>query len=384
MRFLTRGRPDGEATAGTATVRTHRDFRTLLDRVDEGAIVVMDRRDLDATSARTLVARKPFAVLNGAEFVSGRFASLGPAVLADAGIVLLEADPARVRSLKDGMVLRLDGTTLYDGTDVVLETRHVTGEEIRDRMERARSGMASQLDTFAHTASEFLRREEGTLLHGTGLPALRTELAGRTVVVVGPHATAADVRQLSTFLREQRPVLIGVDEGADLLVRRRRRVDILVLGRDAAPPDRALRRAREVVLHESAEGVRRQVDKLNLPAHPVSTSMSSTDVALLLAHHGGARLVVPVGDPATLEELIDRERSDQASTVLTRMRLVNTVVEAPAVPLLYTGRVRLWQLLLVVLATLAVLAFTIVATPVGNDGWHHLIDRLPDWMGGGS
>jgi uncharacterized membrane-anchored protein len=257
----------------------------------------------------------------------------------------------------------------------------LTAEEVRDRMDRARAGMSSQLDTFAHTASEFLRREEGALLHGTGLPDLRTDLSDKTVVVVGPHATAADVRRLSTFIREQRPVLIGVDAGADLLVRRRRRADILVLGRGAAPADRALRRAREFVLHEAGEGVRRQVDKLNLPAHPVTTGISSTDVALLLAHRGGARLVVPVGDPATLEELIDRERSDQASTVLTRMRLGSTAVEASAVPLLYTGRVRIWQLLLVVLAALAVLAFTVAATPIGNDWWHNLSPHLP---GGGS
>jgi uncharacterized membrane-anchored protein len=381
MRFPTRSNSGSGAAVGTATVRTHRDFRRLLERVDEGSIVVIDRRDLDATSARTLVARKPLAVLNAAEFVSGRFASLGPAVLADAGIVLLEGDPTRVRSLKDGTVLRLDGSTLYDGTEVALETRPVTGDEIRERMEQARGGMASQLDTFAHTASEFLRREEGALLHGTGLPDLRTDLSDKTVVVVGPHATAADVRRLSTFIREQRPVLIGVDAGADLLVRRRRRADILVLGRGAAPADRALRRAREVVLHEAGEGVRRQVDKLNLPAHPVTTGISSTDVALLLAHRGGARLVVPVGDPATLEELIDRERSDQASTVLTRMRLGSTAVEASAVPLLYTGRVRIWQLLLVVLAALAVLAFTVAATPIGNDWWHNLSPHLP---GGGS
>jgi uncharacterized membrane-anchored protein len=381
MRFPTRSNSGSGAAVGTATVRTHRDFRRLLERVDEGSIVVIDRRDLDATSARTLVARKPLAVLNAAEFVSGRFASLGPAVLADAGIVLLEGDPTRVRSLKDGTVLRLDGSTLYDGTEVALETHAVTGDEIRERMEQARGGMASQLDTFAHTASEFLRREEGALLHGTGLPDLRTDLSDKTVVVVGPHATAADVRRLSTFIREQRPVLIGVDAGADLLVRRRRRADILVLGRGAAPADRALRRAREVVLHEAGEGVRRQVDKLNLPAHPVTTGISSTDVALLLAHRGGARLVVPVGDPATLEELIDRERSDQASTVLTRMRLGSTAVEASAVPLLYTGRVRIWQLLLVVLAALAVLAFTVAATPIGNDWWHNLSPHLP---GGGS
>ncbi len=250
-------------------------------------------------------------------------------------------------------------------------------------MDLARTGLASQLDTFAHTASEFLRREEGVLLHGTGLPELRTDLAGRTVVVVGPHATSADVRRLAGFLREQKPVLVGVDSGAELLVRRRRRIDVLVVGDAAAPSAKVLGRAREVVLHGADEAVRRQVDKLNLPAHRVgSTSVASTDVALLLAHLGGARVVVPVGDPATLEQFIDRDRSDQASSVLTRLRLGTTVVDAASVPLLYTGRVRTWQVLLVLLAALVVLGVTIAATPIGNDWWHDLTHRLPAPLGG--
>jgi uncharacterized membrane-anchored protein len=384
MRFATRGGADSDAAAGTATVRTHRDFRTLLGRVEEGDLVVLDRRDLDAAAARALVERKPFAVLNAAEFVSGRFANLGPEILADAGVVLLEADPAQVRRLKDGSVLRLDGSTLYDGPAVAVEGRRLDAAEIRDRMDQARTGMASQLDTLAHTASEFLRREEGVLLNGDGLPTLRTELAGRTVVVVGPHATAEDVRRLGTFLREQRPVLIGVDAGAELLLQRRRRLDVLVLSAAAAPSDKALGRAREVVLHGTGEAVRRQVATRNVPTYQVSTGASSTDVALLLAHVAGARLVVPVGDPATLEQLIDRERSDQASAVLTRLRLGGSVVEAPAVPLLYTGRVRMWQLFLVLLAAVAVLVFTIAVTPIGNGWWHDVVDRLPGWLGGGS
>jgi hypothetical protein len=28
--------------------------------------------------------------------------------------------------------------------------------------------------------------------------------------------------------------------------------------------------------------------------------------------------------------------------------------------------------------------FTIAATPIGNEWWHDLLDRLPGWLGGSS
>jgi uncharacterized membrane-anchored protein len=383
MRFPTRRNDQAAPPAGSGTVRMHRNFRSLLERVQEGDIVVIDRRDLDAAAARALLDRKPFAVLNATEFISGRFANLGPAILADAGVTLLEGDAARVRALGDGTLLRLDGSTLYDdAAAVALDVHVLTSEDIDSRMEEARVGLASQLDSFAHTSSEFLRREEGLLLHGTGLPTVRTDMVDKVVVIVGPEATVADLKRLRRFVREQRPVLIGVDDGVELLVRRRKRPDLMIFTANASPSDKALRRGREVVLHGAREGVRRQVEKVNLPAHPIESGAAATDVALLLAHQGGARLVVPTGAPASLEEFIDRERSDQASSVLTRLRLGDSLVEASAVPLLYTGRVRIWHLAVVVLAAAAVLALTIAATPIGNEWWHDLSDHFPGWLGG--
>ncbi len=357
-------------------MRVLRDLRTLLGRVQEGDLVVIDHRDLDAATARALAERSPFAVVNAAEFISGRFANLGPRVLAERGVVLLEAERDRVLALRDGAVLRLDGATLYDGAVVALDVRAVSSAEIEARMDQARAGLAAQLDSFAHTTSEFLRREEAVVLHGTGLPEMRARVSGRPVLVVGPGAQVADLKRLRRFIRQQKPVLIGVDAGAELLVRRRLRPDVAVLSGVAEVGKKVLGKCREVVLTGSGDAARRQLEKLNLPVHQVQSSVAGTDLALLMAHRAGARLLVPVGSPATLADFIDRERSDQASVVVTRLQVGSVLVEAEALPQVYTGRVRPWQLTIVLVAALAVVAVAVALTPIGNEWWGDALDNL--------
>ncbi len=61
------------------------------------------------------------------------------------------------------------------------------------------------------------------------------------------------------------------------------------------------------------------------------------------------------------------------------------IVDAKSVPQLYSGRVRLWHLLLIVLAGVVALALAIGATPVGQEWWVSLrasLAELVDWIQG--
>ena len=99
--------------------------------------------------------------------------------------------------------------------------------------------MISQLQSFTHNSSEFLRREQDLLLHGSGLPTLRTAMAGRPVVVVtDPRELAARRKDLKPFLREQRPVLVGVDAGADALLAAGHQPHVVVVTASARPAQR--------------------------------------------------------------------------------------------------------------------------------------------------
>jgi uncharacterized membrane-anchored protein len=185
-------------------------------------------------------------------------------------------------------------------------------------------------------------------------------------------------------VRDQHPVLVGVDAGADALLDAGHRPDVVVVGEAGLPSavgghdsgsavsDRALRAAREVVLHTDRSGHAtgaERLDRLGLRHQNVAASGTSEDIALLLADVRGASLIVAVGTHATLDEFLDRERAGLASTFLTRLRVGPKLVDAKGVPQLYAGRVRLWELLIVVLTGFVALAAAIAATPAGSDWW---------------
>ena len=70
---------------------------------------------------------------------------------------------------------------------------------------------------------------------------------------------------------------------------------------------------------------------------------------------------------ATLEEFLDRQRPGLASTYLTRLKVGPTAGRRHRrCPQLYSGRVRPWHVLLVLLAGLVAVAAAIAVTPVGQ------------------
>ncbi len=387
----------------SGTVRMDRRSSALLRRLRPGDIAVIDHLDLDRGTAEALVERGVAAVVNASSFISGRYPNLGPELLARAGVSMLDDVGAEVFTrLRDGSKARVHaGAVLVDEQPVV--TGHELGpDEIGTLLEEARSGLSTQLLSFTHNTTEFLRREQDLLLHGQGVPRTRTSLEGRpVVVVVAGYDYREDLRGLRRFIRDQRPVLVGVDGGADALLAVGLRPDILVVGADGLTQgssgssdrggtvsDDGLRRAREVVLHADPSGRAigaDRLDRLGLRYQRLSASGTSEDVALLLADVRGASVIIAVGSHATLDEFLDRQRAGLASTFLTRLRVGPKLVDAKGVPQLYAGRVRVWHLVLVLLAGLIALAVAIAATPVGATWWSStggtLTDVL-DWIQG--
>lgn len=383
-----RRRPD--ALPGVSGVaRLDRRTPRLATRLNPGDIAVIDHVDLDRVSAQALVAAKPAAVVNAQPSISGRYPNLGPQLIVSSGILLLDNVGAEVfAAVKEGVKIRVDGDTVYAGeAELVSGTRHDVAS-VEKLMLDAKSGLSSQLEAFAMTTAEYMSREQALLIDGEGIPDIRTKLRGRHVIVaVRGHDYQRDLKSLKHYIREYKPVLIGVDGGADALLESGLKPDLVVGDMDAVS-DAALATGAEIVVHAYPDGRAPGLARVqDLGIHTVlfPTSGTSEDAALLLADEHGADLVVAVGSHATLTEFLDRGRSGMASTFLTRLRLGAKLVDANSVPHLYRNRISAAALLLLVIAALIAVVAVLAISDAGrtylgslHSDWNRLVNWLQD------
>jgi uncharacterized membrane-anchored protein len=385
---LGRQRP-ADAPGVTAVARVDRRTKNLTARIRPGEIAVIDHVDLDRVSAEALVACRVGAVVNAAPSISGRYPNLGPEIIIAAGIPLVdEAGTDVMTQVVDGEVLRLEDGVLYRELDPIAQGKVQTARSVATAMAEARAGLATQLKAFVGNTLDYLEREHDLLLDHVGVPQIDTPLEGRhCLIVVRGYHYREDLAALRPYIREYRPVIIGVDGGADAVLEAGYTPDIIVGDMDSVS-DRALRSGAELVVHAYRDGQAPGLARLNalgLPSVIFPATGTSEDIAMLLADDRGAALIVAVGTHATLVEFLDKGRAGMSSTFLTRLRVGGKLVDAKGVSRLYRSRISTAQLLLLVLATLATIAVAFAASPAGRAIVATLQARLDDllyWLQG--
>ncbi len=371
MRLASMRRTRPEQLPGTAgVVRIDKRTKNLTKRLQPGDIAVIDHIDIDKVSAEALVACQVAAVINVAPSTSGRYPNLGPEILVSVGIPLLDkVGPEVMTLLEEGERVRVDGDVVYRGEQPVATGASQDPGTVAAAMEEARAGLAVQLEAFAGNTMEYLRQERELLLDGVGVPDVRTRLEGRQVlIVVRGYHYKEDLQTLKPYIREYRPVLVGVDGGADALLEAGYTPDMIVGDMDSVS-DTALCCGAELVVHAYRDGRAPGLERLrrmNLDAVVFPAAGTSEDVAMLLADDKGADLIVAVGTHATLVEFLDKGRSGMASTFLTRLRVGGKLVDAKGVSRLYRSRISNMQVVLLVLAGLLALFVALQATPTGQ------------------
>jgi uncharacterized membrane-anchored protein len=148
--------------------------------------------------------------------------------------------------------------------------------------------------------------------------------------------------------------------------------------------------AREVLVHADSSdrlvGAER-LERLGVRSQRIAAAGTTSDIALLVVHAKEAEVIVAVGAHPGLDEFLDRQRAGLASTFLTQLKVGSRLVDAKAVPVLYSSRTPRWRLWLLLLVALLAVVAAVLTTPVGAEWAAEGRDRVaelwaqrPEWV----
>jgi uncharacterized membrane-anchored protein len=367
------------------TAKLDRRTKRLVKRLGPNDIAIVDHRDLDRISAEELVESGVRVVFNVSQSVSGRFPNPGPLTLVRGGVRLIDVPGAALfDEVKEGEPLVVRGGDLFRNGTRLASGRRLSERELESDLGVQRARVAEALEGFAENTMRFLREEGRLLTEGVDLPQLRTRFRDRHAVVAAraPEAVG-DLRIVRGYIRDFKPVLVGVDGGADRLVEAGYKPDVIVGDMDSVS-DRTLRSGAELVVHAypggEAPGAAR-LERLALPYAVLAAPGTSEDVAMLLAYEKGAALIVAVGTHFNLTQFLEREREGMASTFVTRLKVGDVLVDARGVSRLFPTRVGFGPLIAFAFAGIAALTTAIAASPALRHFFSLLGSRLRSLAG---
>jgi uncharacterized membrane-anchored protein len=308
-------------------------------------------------------------VVNASASVTGRYPNVGPLLLAAAGIPLVDGVGSEIMdAVRDGDEVRVYGERVSASGWTGTGTRQ-TLTTLEASIEASKAALGDELERFASNTLEYMRRERHLVLDPTAVPEVGVDMRGRHVLIVvrgvDHREDLASLRQAG-YLGELRPVLVGVDGGADAILEIGKRPDVIIGDMDSVS-EQALRCGAALVVHGfpggKAPGAAR-LDQLGLPYHVFEAPGTSEDIAMLLAYESGAELIVAVGSHSSMVDFLDKGRAGMASTFLVRMKVGPILVDAKGVSRLYRSSVRKRDIvLLVVSALFALLVVTAISQP---------------------
>ncbi len=357
------------SVTGVARVDTR--TKDLAKRLVPGEIAIIDHIDLDTVATESLVAAGVAGVVNVSGCISGRYPNAGPLLLPASGVPVLDGvGPDLFERIADGTTVTIEGSDLVVDGAVVASGHRQDMSTFEEVLEHARNHMGDELQRFAENTLKYIQREGHLLMDAPDLPDIPVDFRDRQVLVVVrgvDYKRDLDLLRRSGYIKEQRPLFIGVDGGADALLELGYKPDVIVGDMDSVS-EKSLRCGAALVVHGYTDGRApgaEYLDELGLDYQVFASTGTSEDIAMLAAYELGASVIVAVGTHSSMVDFLDKGRAGMASTFLVRMKVGPILVDAKGVNRLYDSRVRKRDLLpLVIAAIFTLIIIGVVSEPI--------------------
>lgn len=340
-------------------------------------IAIIDHQDLDAMGAQGLVDAGVTLVLNAADSITGRYPNLGPKILLDHNVPVVDKVGSEIfNRVNDGDLLEVISGQIYLNAGCIAQGRLLDQEIVAQITQRAKDNLNLEISKFVDNTMEYMQKEKALLLTDIQIPKIKTNMQDRhVVIVVRGMSYREDLATIRSYIDEINPVLIGVDGGADALIEFGRYPDIVIGDMDSIT-DNALKSGAEIIVHAYQDRscpAAARLDDLKLDYQIMPAPGTSEDIALLLAYELDAQLIVAVGLHSHLIDFLEKGRPGMASTFLVRMKVGALLVDAKGVSRLYTSKSRYSMAPLMIAAIIPIIYFISLPTP-----WRQFVRLL--WL----
>ena len=347
-----------------APIKVDRKTKKLAKRLSAGEIAVINHIDIDEVAANSLVERKIKLVINAAPSISGRYPNKGPKILIDNNILIIDNVGENVfEELKEGQVIEVNNGQIYRDGQFIGSGEVMDKSVVEKRTQIAYENMSVELDRFIDNTIEYAKREKGFILGETEIPKMTTNYKDRHVlVVVRGQDYKEDLATIKSYIEEMKPILVGVDGGADALLECGYNPDVIVGDMDSVT-DEALKKAKEIVVHAYVDGRApglKRVQDLGLDAVVFPAPGTSEDIAMLTAYEYGAELIVALGSHSNMIDFLEKGRNGMASTFLVRLKIGAKLIDAKGVNLLYKSKLKMkyiWALVITAIFPVIIIAY---------------------------
>ncbi|SMB95026.1 Uncharacterized membrane-anchored protein [Desulfonispora thiosulfatigenes DSM 11270] len=306
--------------------------KNLVKRILPGQIAIISHRDLDEIAAESLVEARVKAVLNTDNSLSELYTNGGPKILLAAGIPHIDCLGNNLIShLAEGDEITIKGNLIFINHDVFAKGRLITDKNLTQNMKIAQENSNEQLCKFLNNTLYYAVKEKDIFLSELEYPTIRTNIKGKQVVVViRGKGYKNDLLSMKEYIKENRPLLIGVDGGADAILEIGLKPDLIVGDMDSVS-DEALCLNCERIVHAytngSAPGIQR-LKALGLDYITFAAPGTSEDIAMLLAYEKGAEKIIAIGTHTNMIDFMEKGRNGMGSTFLVRLKIGNKLIDA--------------------------------------------------------
>lgn len=351
------------------SVLKNRKTKELVPNLKPGDIALIAHEDLDEIAANSLIAAKVKAVLNVKKSCTGKYPNPGPLNVLEKGIALIDCINDDIwESVSNGDEITIIGNSVYTNSgDFLAKGRLLTIQSVKADLKKAKENFNPQLESFIKNTIEYANKELEVIFKEIDTSHIQTSFKGKQcLIVVRGQKYKEDLQALRSYIREMKPILIGVDGGADALMENGLKPHLIIGDMDSVS-DNALKSGAEIVVHAYSDGKAPGIDrikKLGISNYKVlPTFGTSEDVAMLLAYEQGTELIVAVGTHSNVIDFLEKGRKGMASTFLVRLKIGSILMDARGVNQLYKQKVKLKYLLAIVSAALIPLFVVFMVSP---------------------